>query len=388
MRLSIFLLLLTFYTAIEARRGGGSRGSSSRGSSSRSRGSSSSSKSSGKGLFSSLFGGGSKSKKPSTSASYPKQTGSYPKQSSTGGIPPAGTYGSNFGSNSQYGFNSFKGNTNFQQNGFGSSGPYSKYNKFTGNKAFGTALGGSVFGKTYPSSSYLSAAKSNKNLRKGGVALGAGYIGYKGAKAAGKLAGSVGKAYLYSMYRPRMYYGNDYYSGLSYYYYRGRLSPYCDIWYNSREDREEMRCNEGCSYNYEREFDSISETVRDDDWYERQKTSLIDPYDPCDQKYQSPLWNSQDKMRLENDEFNKANQVYYEKRYSNNLPEYARNIIGGALIFFLIFGCCACSFVLYGVYHCMKGAKEVGSTHNSMSDVNIPMQEGVDKKQGLPSQNY
>lgn len=90
--------------------------------------------------------------------------------------------------------------------------------------------------------------------------LGGAYLGYKAAKGAGKM---MTRAYMYSLYRP--YYGMGYGMGgygTSYhsrwwywlnddYIYRGKLSPYCDIWYDRDSYREILRCDRGYYFNYD-----------------------------------------------------------------------------------------------------------------------------------------
>ena len=114
--------------------------------------------------------------------------------------------------------------------------------------AAGGALGGATFGKTMGKTKYL--GMSSKTLKKGAIAVGATYVGYKLAKGAGK---ALGKAYFYGMYRPSIYHGRSWYFDNDDYYYRGELNDRCDIWYSVEMRQEIMRCDQGYYYNYDRE---------------------------------------------------------------------------------------------------------------------------------------
>ena len=114
--------------------------------------------------------------------------------------------------------------------------------------AAGGALGGATFGKTMGKTKYL--GMSSKTLKKGAIAVGATYVGYKLAKGAGK---ALGKAYFYGMYRPSIYHGRSWYFDNDDYYYRGELNDRCDIWYSVEMRQEIMRCDQGYYYNYDME---------------------------------------------------------------------------------------------------------------------------------------
>ena len=85
------------------------------------------------------------------------------------------------------------------------------------------------------------------------IKLGGDYLGYKAAKGAGKI---INRAYFYSLSRPFKYHGDKYHSRWWYwlnpdYVYRGKLSPYCDIFYDTDEYQEIMRCDYGYYFNYD-----------------------------------------------------------------------------------------------------------------------------------------
>ena len=304
------LLILTICLQIfqvEARGRGGSRGGS-RGSSSRggSRGGSwfssssksSSSKSSSGNKKSSWFSFGSsksKNKKPNPGPTYPKQkppSSSYPKQKPPAyGSPPSynqAKYGSQGISSPPPSYNSVY-NTN--KNSFSSKQPFSYGGKTYSNnnmagimtmsamnrggfrKPYGYTSGYTpgAYGYGYNSMGYNnylknSYGKSSSGFMGTGIKkstaykLGGAYLGYKAAKGAGKM---MTRAYMYSLYRP--YYGMGYGMGgygTSYhsrwwywlnddYIYRGKLSPYCDIWYDRDSYREILRCDRGYYFNYD-----------------------------------------------------------------------------------------------------------------------------------------
>merc|ERR1719188_2315343 len=55
------------------------------------------------------------------------------------------------------------------------------------------------------------------------------------------------------MRRPRIYHPRSYYYDDDDYIYRGQLNEHCDVWYDTDDYEEILRCDQGFFYNYDYE---------------------------------------------------------------------------------------------------------------------------------------
>merc|ERR1719219_928281 len=122
-----------------------------------------------------------------------------------------------------------------------------------------------------------------------------------------------------------------------------------------------MRCNQGCFYNYDEEFDDDLMSVR--------TVAKTLGYDPCNSKYRSAQWNQQSQFAQERDDFDNAVMAYDEETF-----ETAGKVIGGVLLSILLFGCCFCCCLCAGGYYGYKKCKkEMNDSGTDVRDEGIQM---------------